>query len=456
MTKLVVIGGSDAGISAALRARELDPGCEVDLLVADRWPNFSICGLPYLIGGEVATVGSLAHRTADQIAQTGTRVHLQHTATAIDPDRRVATTRTPEGDEREFAYDALVIGTGAVPQRPPIAGLDLDGVHLLHTVDDALAVIDRLDTTAATRAVIVGAGYIGLEMAESLRRRDLTVTLVERLPEVMPTVDPQIGARVRAELMSNGVGVHTSTTVDGIAAGPDGLVVTTSAAEIPADLVLVVTGVRPDVALGARLGLATGAGGALVVDDHMRTALPGVFAGGDCVHTHHRLLPEPIYMPLGSTAHKQGRVAGENAIGGDRAFAGVLGTQVVKVFDLAIAGTGLRDATAPTDLYQPSTIEVTVDDHKRYYPGAVELTVRLCGDRDSGRLLGGQIIGGLSGQVAKRIDILAAAIFNEMPVDALSDVDLSYTPPFSAPWDPVQAAAQAWTAEQRVASTTSN
>ncbi len=445
MTHLVVVGGSDAGISAAVRAREVDPSVRVDVLVADRWPNYSICGLPYLLGGEVASVGALAHRTPDQIAATGATVHLEHRAISIAGDDRVVVAQSPAGPV-SFTYDALVLGTGATPQRPPIDGLDLEGVHLLHTVDDALAVADDLALAPLRRAVIVGGGYIGLEMAEALRARDLAVTLVERLDQVMATVDRPIAELVVAELRRNGVDVRTETAVQGIAAGADGLLVATSDGVLAAGLVLVVTGVRPDVALGRQAGLALGAGGALAVDDRMRTSKAGIWAAGDCAQTHHRLLPEPTYLPLGSTSHKQGRVAGENAIGGDRRFAGVLGTQVVKLFDLAVAGTGLRDATAPRDRYEPVTTQVTLDDHKRYYPGATDLTVRVCGDARSGRLLGAQIAGGLSAQVAKRIDVFAAALFAGLRVDELNDVDLSYTPPFSAPWDPIQAAAQDWAA----------
>ncbi|HWI73567.1 MAG TPA: FAD-dependent oxidoreductase, partial [Baekduia sp.] len=193
-----------------------------------------------------------------------------------------------------------------------------------------------------------------------------------------------------------------------------------------------------------QIEVPTGAGGALVVDERLATGIDGVWAAGDCVHTLHRLLPEPSYLPLGPTAHKQGRVAGENAVGGDRRFAGGLGTQVVKVFDVAIAGTGLRDRTAPSS-YSPRTGQLVVPDHKRYYPGAVDLTVRVTGDESTGRLLGAQIAGPLSGQVAKRVDTSATARHNALSANALSDLDRSSTPPFSAPWDAVQMAAQAWT-----------
>jgi NADPH-dependent 2,4-dienoyl-CoA reductase/sulfur reductase-like enzyme len=264
---------------------------------------------------------------------------------------------------------------------------------------------------------------------------------------VMPSVDPELSLKVHRALERHGAEVRVGTAVRTIESSRSGLLVHTASEAFEADLVLVVAGVEPDVELGRQLNIPTGARGALAVDDDMSTGAAGVWAAGDCVHTHHRLLDEPTYLPLGTTAHKQGRIAGENAVGGEARFAGVLGTQVVKVFDLAIASTGLRDSTAPADLYAPRTSQLTAPDHKRYYPGAVDLTVRICGDESSGRLLGAQIVGKLSGQVAKRIDVFATAIHHEMTVEALSELDLSYTPPFGSPWDPIQMAAQHWVAE---------
>ena len=211
-----------------------------------------------------------------------------------------------------------------------------------------------------------------------------------------------------------------------------------------ADIVLVVVGVRPETTLAAEAGAELGVKGAIAVDPWMRTNLPDVYAAGDCVITHHRLLGV-TYLPLGTTAHKQGRVAGENALGGDRQFAGSLGTQVVKIFDQAAARTGLRDHEAAPAGFDPVTIETQADDHKAYYPGSHRITMRVTGDRTTGRLLGMQLFGHKNAEIAKRVDIAAAAIFNTMTVDAVSDLDLSYTPPLGSPWDAVQAGAQAWT-----------
>ena len=455
---LVMIGGSDAGISAALRARELDPGAEVSVVVADAYPNFSICGIPYYVSGEVTHWRNLAHRTTADLEATGMNLRLDTTARRIDVAGRKLTVTTPGGAEELLAYDKLVVGTGAVPVRPPIGGLHgpgvlgpADGVHLLHSMGDTFAVMRTLEVKTPGTAVIVGAGYIGLEMADALTTRGLQVIQMEQLPEVLPTVNPPLGALVHAQLADRGVEVLTSTTVRQITrtgGEAGGLQVEATAADGTAvtrlaDMVLVVVGVRPDTALAAEAGAALGARGAIAVDRGMRTDLPDVFAAGDCVVTWHRLLGE-TYLPLGTTAHKQGRVAGENALGGNREFAGSLGTQVVKIFDLAAARTGLRDHEAAAAGYDPVTVQSEADDHKAYYPGSHRITMRVTGDRATGRLLGVQLFGHRHAEIAKRIDIAATAIFHTMTVNGLSDLDLSYTPPLGSPWDAVQMGTQAW------------
>ena len=461
---LVMIGGSDAGISAALRARELDPAADVTVVLEDAYPNFSICGIPYYVSGEVTHWRNLAHRTVADLEAAGMRLRTDTTARRIDVPGRKLLVTTAAGGEELLGYDKLVIGTGAVPVRPPITGLagpdalgPGDGVHLLHSMGDTFAVMRTLEEAAPARAVIVGAGYIGLEMADALTVRGLQVTQMEQLPEVLPTVDPPLGALVHAELASRGAEVLTGTTVQAISTAPPGgpgrLQVEATAADgtvvtRPADMVLVVVGVRPETALAADAGATLGVKGAIAVDPMMRTGLPDIFAAGDCVITHHRLLGE-TYLPLGTTAHKQGRVAGENALGGTRQFAGSLGTQVVKIFDQAAARTGLRDHEAIAAGYDPVTTETAADDHKAYYPGSHRITIRVTGDRTTGRLLGLQLFGHRNAEIAKRTDIAATAIYHGMTVDAVSDLDLSYTPPLGSPWDAVQMAAQAWVRDTR-------
>jgi NADPH-dependent 2,4-dienoyl-CoA reductase/sulfur reductase-like enzyme len=453
---LIAIGGSDAGISAALRARELDPGADVSVVVADAFPNFSICGIPYYVSGEVTHWRNLAHRTVADLEATGMNLRLDTTARRIDVPGRKLLVTAADGSDELLGYDKLIIGTGAVPVRPPITGPGAlgadDGVHLLHSMGDTFAVMRTLELTEPATAVIVGAGYVGLEMADALTTRGLSVIQMEQLPEVLPTVDPALGQLVHDQLAARGVGVLTGTTVRQITRAPAGqpgrLTVEATRADgqavtRAADMVLVVVGVRPDTALAADAGAALGIRGAIVVDRGMRTSLPDVLAAGDCVVTHHRLLGE-TYLPLGTTAHKQGRAAGENALGGNREFAGSLGTQVVKIFDQAAARTGLRDHEAAAAGFDPLTVQSEADDHKAYYPGSHRITMRFTGDRATGQLLGVQLLGHRHAEIAKRIDIAATAIFHNMTVDAVSDLDLSYTPPLGSPWEAIQMGAQAW------------
>ena len=454
MTHLVAIGGSDAGISAALRARELDPSVDVTVVVADRYPNFSICGIPYFFSGEVQPWQSLAHRTAADLEATGMALRLDTYATDIDVAGRRLAVRTPDGATELIAYDELVVGTGALPSDAGILGLDTltpeDGLHVIHSMGDTFALDRFLADRDPRTAIIVGAGYVGLEMAEAFTARGIAVTQLQRGPEVLSTLDPELAALVHAELDAHGVDVRVNTTVTRIDKAAEGLTVSGPDYTGTADLVLLVVGVRPNTGLLERAGATLGAGGAVVVDERMRTGLPHVYSAGDGVTTHHRLLGQ-TYLPLGTTAHKQGRVAGENAIGGDAAFAGSVGTQVVKVFDLVASRTGLRDHEATAAGYSPFSTTAIADDHKAYYPGAQPISIRVTGDTRDGLLLGAQLVGRLGTETAKRVDTFATALFAGLTVAGVSDLDLSYTPPLGSPWDAVQIATQTWSRAHRTA-----
>lgn len=458
---LAIIGGSDAGIAAALRARELDPMCDVTVAVADEYPNFSICGIPYYVSGEVPKWQNLAHRTIPDLESSGMTLRLNTTAVQIDATGHKVGLVGPGGQSELTAYDSLIVCTGAVPIRPPIDGLSgpgalgvSDGVHLLHSMGDTFELMRTLESGPRS-AVIVGGGYIGLEMAEGLNNRGVEVVQMEQLPEVLPTVDPELGLIVHRELERHGVDVLCNATVQSIsrastsssgrirvdAVGPEGELTRF------ADLVLVVVGVRPDTAVAETAGVALGAKNAIAVDRQMRTSVPDVFAAGDCAVTYHRLLGE-TFMPLGTTAHKQGRVAAENALGSEHRFAGSLGTQVVKVFDVVAARTGIRDREAAVAGFEPVTVAAEADDHKAYYPGSERIAMRYTGDRTSGRLLGLQLVGRLNSEIAKRIDIAATAMFHSMTIAGMSDLDLSYSPPLGSPWDAIQVGAQVWERER--------
>lgn len=445
MPHLLIVGGSDAGISAALRARELEPATEVTMLLADHFPNFSICGLPFYHSGEITDWRSLAHRTEADILREGIHLLQGYFAKAIDPRQKTVTVLTGDQHLETLPYDRLVICTGATPLIPRITGLDQPGVFFLRAMADSFALEDYLVSRAPQSAVIIGGGYIGLEMADALTLRGLSVTLVEHSPTVLKTVDADLGRIVGDTLQQHGVTVVTGVSVEDIAPQEKQLVVSgTPDLRVVADLVLVCVGVRPLVDLAQTAGIQTGVRGAIGVNRQMQTNLPDIYAAGDCVETWHRLLNRPVYLPLGTTAHKQGRIAGENAVGHPRAFAGTLGTQVLKVFELAIARTGLREDEALDAGFAPFTVNLETWDHKAYYPGAQRLQIRLTGDRATGQMLGAQMLGHYQSEVAKRIDIFATALYHHMTVEEVSDLDLSYTPPLSSPWDPVQMSAQTW------------
>jgi len=446
---LVIIGGSDAGISAALRAKECNPSVEVTVLVADRFPNFSICGLPFYLSGEVPDWRTLAHRTIEEIEGESIQLFLNHRAVRIAPKARTVTAIDNSQHSHEIEYDKLIIATGAASIRPPIEGLGLDGVFPLRWMGDAFALEKYITDRRPKSAAILGSGYISMEMADALTRRGLHVTVLARSGSILKTVDSDLGEMIRAKLQEHGVRVIDRFVVNTIGQKGGNLILKNDQQHVlEAALVLVATGARPVTELARDAGILLGDRGAIQVSPAMETNIPDIYAAGDCVETRHRLLRRSTYLPLGTTAHKQGRVAGENASGGRAEFEGSSGTQVVKIFDLIVARTGLRDQEAIREGFAPLTIDSESWDHKVYYPGATKMRIRITGDRKTHRLLGAQIVGSYGAEVAKRIDVLATALFNEMKVEDLNKLDLSYTPPLGNPWDPVQMAAQAWTRKQ--------
>jgi len=446
VNKFLIIGGSDAGISAALRAKELDPDVKVTMVLADSYPNFSICGLPFYLSGEVTDWRNLAHRTLADIERQGITVLAEHVAEKIDPATKTILVKK-KSDDRSVTlnYDKLMIGTGAVSTRPPISGLDLPGVFFLRWMDDSFAFKNYLEKHHPKSITIIGAGYIGMEMADAMRQIGLEVNVVEYFPSVLMTLDQQLGELVRSELERHGVNVFTGTAVTEIAAKQQTLVVSgKDGFEVGSDMVLVATGSRPQTSLAQAAGIALGVKHTIQVNRKMETNLPDIYAAGDCAETYHCLLDKNMYLPLGTTAHKQGRIAGENAVGGNCEYAGSLGTQSVKIFDLVAARTGLKDDEARAEGFDPITVDFENWDHKVYYPGAKKMHIRLTGERKTHRLLGAQIVGAYGTEVSKRIDIIATAIYHKMRVDNFNHLDLSYTPPLSSPWDPLQMAAQEW------------
>lgn len=445
MNRIVIVGGSDAGISAALRAREIDPELRPTVFVADRFPNFSICGLPFFLSGEIKDWKTLAHRNAADIQALGIDLRLEHRVDRIDPGKREITYSALSGETGRMAFDNLIIGTGAVSARPAFPFDPLPGVFFLRWMHDAFAVNDWLVNRQPRTAVVVGGGYVGLEMADALTLRGIDTTLIEYAPTVLQTLDPDFGKIIESELLNHSVRVVTGAGVQRITRDGDAIVVIGDEGfQQACDIVIVATGAVPETRLASEAGLSLGNRNAISINRRMETSVPGIFAAGDCVETWHRIIRRNTYMPLGTTAHRQGLVAGENAAGGKREFAGTLGSQVVKVFNKVAARTGLRDSEATAEGFEPFSVDGDYWDHKVYYPGATNIRIRMTGDRRTGRLLGVQMVGERSAEVSKRVDVIATAIFNEMKVADLTDIDLTYTPPLSSPWDPVAQIAMAW------------
>jgi CoA-dependent NAD(P)H sulfur oxidoreductase len=438
MKRLIVIGADAAGMSAASRARRLDPELGITAFERGRYTSYAACGLPYLIGGVIPEAADLVARRPEDFARQDIDVRIRHEVLSIDPAaRRVVVRDLESGQSQDEPYDELLIATGARPIVPDLPGLDLPGVHVLKRIEDAIAIAEAVPS--AKRALIVGGGYIGLEVAEALVARKVSTVIVEGLDRLLPTVDRPLSELALEEVRAAGVEVHLSTKVEGIAESSGALTVSTSAGPIEADLVVVSVGVRPNAELAEAAGVALGVRGAIITDERMHTNVDGIWAAGDCCQATHRVTGEPVWIPLGDTANRMGRVAGTNLGGGSDRFTGVTGTSVTKVFERGFARTGLsRDEAAAAGL-EVQTVHVDAKDRAHFMPGARPIRVLLNFEPQSGRLLGGQIAG--YGDAIKRIDGLAVAVTAGWTLDDLRHADLGYAPPYSPVWDPVLVAA---------------
>jgi NADPH-dependent 2,4-dienoyl-CoA reductase/sulfur reductase-like enzyme len=442
--RLVVIGGDAAGGSAASQAKKRQPDLDVVMFERGRATSYSACGIPYWISGAVENEAALIARTPEQHRAAGIDVRMRTEVVGIDLDRRAVRWRDLEsGDEGSEPFDDLVYATGSVPMRPPVPGIDAEGVYGVQVLDDGVALRAELDRGSVRKVVVVGGGYIGLEIAEACRVRGLDVTVVDLSATPVGTFDPDVGSFLADAVRGNGIDLVLSDGVAAVEVGADGrarAVVTASGRELPADLVVLGLGVRPNVGLAREAGIPLGTSGGVAVDARMRTQVEGVWAAGDCVESRHRLSGQRVVVALGTHANKQGRVAGVNIGGGYATFPGVIGTAITKVCDTEAARTGLSSAEAEAAGY--SFVKAAVDSTTKagYFPGARPIRVTMIAERRSGRLLGAQIVGREA--AAKRIDALAICIWNEMTVDEILSLDLSYAPPFSPVWDPVLIAAR--------------
>jgi NADPH-dependent 2,4-dienoyl-CoA reductase/sulfur reductase-like enzyme len=442
--RIVIIGGVAAGAKAAAKAKRVNPDLEIIVFQDEAEVAYSACGLPYVIGGAIADQNKLVIRKPEEFAKDGIQVKTGRRVVALDPANREITVRNlSDQSEENVAYDRLIIATGALPIVPPVAGIDLDGVLTLRKIGDLARFKTVFETLQPKKAVIVGAGYIGMELAEAFHERNIKTTIVEKFPRVLPKFDAEMAQLVHDQLIERDVELILG---DGLSQlqGENGritTVVTESGKVIPADLVVLAIGVRPNTELAQAAGLLLGKTGAIAVDARMETNIPGIFAAGDCVETIDRVSGQPIWMPLGDIANLQGRVAGENAAGGSANFPGVFGTAIFKTFNLNVAMTGLSEQAARAQGFDPVSVLMKRGDRARYYPGGQGLNLKLIADRRDGRLLGAQVIG--EGKADKMIDIAATALLGKLTCQDLENADLAYSPPFSPVLSPMIMAAGA-------------
>ncbi len=440
--RIVVIGGVATGMSAASQAKRREPGA--DVIVFERGPyiSYGSCGMPYNVMDPDRRIDDLVVLTPERaINDRGIDLRLRHEAIGLDLDsQRVSVRNLETGAVTDEPFDALVLATGASAVRLQLPGMDLPGVVVLRELT-AGEHLKKLLASHPRRAVILGAGFVAMEMAHALTERGLEVHIVKKRPRILRGWSDETVALVVEELGRHGVEIHTGMDITGAEPGPDGRVaaVTTDQGSYPADLVLQAIGVRPNVTLAAEAGLRIGETGAIWVNQFQQTSHPAVWAGGDCAEAYHRLLRKNAWMPHGTTANKQGRIAGANTVGLNQRFAGIVGTSGFKVFNLEVARTGISAEQAATEGFEPAVVTIRQSSRAHAYPGSSPIQVTLVADIPSGILLGGEIVGREG--AALRINVLATALASHMTVNDLQGLDLVYSPPFAPVWDPILVAA---------------
>jgi len=442
--KLLVIGGVAAGTKAASKARRDDPSMEITIITEEQYISYAGCGLAYYIGGVVENRDKLFARSPETFREKHRiAVLIGHRAERINTyDRTVRVTRLADDQTIVMPYDRLLITTGASPVIPRVEGINANGVFTLHTIPDADNILHYIAERRVKSAFIIGGGYIGVETAENLLRRGISCTLCEIEGQLLPKFfDPDMGKLISEHATSQGVEILTGTTVERIERSPEGFVTAVSAGgrAVECELVICAAGVRPNVHLAKEARIVIGPTGAIRVDRRMETSMKNVYAAGDCAESVNLVSGKPCWYPLGSTANKQGRVAGANIAGGRKTFEGIVGTAIVKVFDLTAGRTGLTEQEALAAGFNAVTATVTSPGRVNYYPGGGDVTLKLVADGATGRALGAQAVG--SDSVDKVIDTMAAALTGKLTVFALTNIDLAYSPPFSTPLGAVITAA---------------
>jgi NADPH-dependent 2,4-dienoyl-CoA reductase/sulfur reductase-like enzyme/rhodanese-related sulfurtransferase len=441
---IVVIGGTACGPKAAARARRCDPAAKITIIEQKDNLSTATCGLPYYVGNVIKNQSALVTRGPDYFRNVmNMEVLINTRAMTINPrDHTVETADLKTDYHSVLEYDKLVIATGASPTVFNWPGKDLKGIFTLSNIQDAVAIRNHIGSLDRREVVIVGAGLIGLEMAEAFIARHLKVTVIEALGWPLPSLlDAEIAVHLEKHLRAKGVDLLCSQRVTGFLGDGDGSVrkVTLGDTEIPASLVLLALGVRPNVGLAKDAGLEIGTTGGIAVNERLQTSDPDIYAGGDCVETVNIITGKKTLVPLGSTANKHGRTIGTNTTGGSDTFPGITGTGIAKVFDFNVGRVGLNEAQAIQAGLETVTCLVPTFEHATYYPGARDIILKLIADKATGRVLGGQAIG--PGDTAKRIDVLATAITFGAKVDDLANLDLAYAPPYNSALDPLHHAA---------------
>ena len=429
--KLIVIGGTAAGLSAASKAKRLQPDLEIEVFEKSGYISYGACGLPYFVGGIIENPEDLVSLTVEQITQQrGIPTYIHHEVIRINRKEKTVTVKNMDTEEESVhTYDKLVIATGARPVRPSIPGIEAKGIYYLRTVEDGIRLKQVVKAEGKKQAVIVGGGFIGLEVAEEMALSGIEVHVFEQLERLLPFLEKGFSQAIQDTLAEHGVAVHLGEkieeilTVNGTARG----IKTEGGQIVAADFILMSIGVVPNTELARDAGLQLGIKGAIAVNDEMQTSDPLIWACGDCSQTKNRITEKPVYIPLGTTANKQGRIAGENVAGGHETFKGVLGSMVTKVFNLYIAATGLSLRQAEEAGYDAVSSVITKGDRASYYPGSQDNQICLIFEKKSGRLLGAQGIG--SESVAGRMNVFVTAITCGMTVSEINDLDLVYAPP---------------------------
>lgn len=439
--KLVVIGGVAGGMSAASKAKRIIRDLDVRVFERSGYVSYGACGLPYFVQGLIPQAEDLVARTPEQFRKQGIEAFLRHEVVEIDHENRFVWVRDLEnGKNFKEGYDKLVISTGASPVRPPLPGVNLAGVYVVNQVEDGIAIRKALDE-GAKRAVIVGGGYIGLEMSEALHERGLDVTVVELMDRLVPRMDVMLSEDALSALQGHGVKVMIGTRVQGLEGNGRVQRVVTSAGNIDCDIVILAIGVRPNTGLAESIGVKVGPTGAIAVNSRMETSMADVYAAGDNTQSMNLVTGKPAYLPLGDIANKHGKTAGIVLAGKTAEFKGVVGTAIAKVFNRALATTGITEDEAQALGFDAKSVAIKSSNRAHYIPGKASVRVKLTWENGTGKLLGAQIAG--AGNDALRIDTIAALLYMKGTIGDLRSLDFAYAPPFSPVWDPMLIAANA-------------